>query len=715
MQIQYNGKSKILRRIVELVNRSQNVALRQDNTDKNTLYWTGLDGVEITVNIPSGAVKVDAELSETSTNPVENQAITKGLAQKADKSAIPTVGDGVLSVQRNGKSVGTFSANAAKDTAVNISVPEKVSELENDAGYGTYTKPTTGIPKSDLASGVQASLGKADTALQKHQDISGKLDKTGDASSTTASFAAASSRENVKTGEKLSVLFGKIAKWFTDLKAVAFSGSYKDLSDKPTIPDISGKQDKLTAGTNITIIGSTISAKDTTYGNASASVAGLMSAADKSKLDGINLVRYLRYNAAGGMIKGTWYKFASFNCTRYYNYSTAIFVAGFRYDVMGLFRITAGNAQGKPVASRVYISNITGDLRGIVGYIINGNTVNFFLKPGTGMYGYVARIGATAETGDFITQTDLVAATTEEAASIVPFTAAGTDVAFSNHSNETDKISNGTLRSGFYVNAAVNSTSGYTWFRMATCKISGAYETVNTTFLITNGMTGQGLLSCGIRNGGTGKTVESCTLVFSARNGSSVPPGMFRIVAINSDTGVTYELWGQITARWYGVRYTVLDERNISGGKYNNWKLESHSDADAKTAPTTGNYYVNSTDTSIATTLTDSGWVAMTLGSYAASGTVQYRTYGNQITITGKVVLKSEIRTNYHAPQSIANTKLDFSKIKGCSGFGRSSTGTGVYVQATRFGDDNIIDVFSIDSNIAAGATLYFTITGFID
>nr|DAZ25725.1 MAG TPA: hypothetical protein [Caudoviricetes sp.] len=715
MQIQYNGKSKILRRIVALVNRSQNVALRQDNTDKNTLYWTGLDGVEITVNIPSGAVEVDTELSETSTNPVENQAITKELAQKADKSVIPTVGDGVLSVQRNGKSVGTFSANAAKDTAVNISVPEKVSELENDAGYGTYTKPTTGIPKSDLASGVQASLGKADTALQKHQDISGKLDKTGDASSTTASFAAASSRENVKTGEKLSVLFGKIAKWFTDLKAVAFSGSYKDLSDKPTIPDISGKQDKLTAGTNITIIGSTISAKDTTYGNASASVAGLMSAADKSKLDGINLVRYLRYNAAGGMIKGTWYKFASFNCTRYYNYSTAIFVAGFRYDVMGLFRITAGNAQGKPVASRVYISNITGDLRGIVGYIINGNTVNFFLKPGTGMYGYVARIGATAETGDFITQTDLVAATTEEAASIVPFTAAGTDVAFSNHSNETDKISNGTLRSGFYVNAAVNSTSGYTWFRMATCKISGAYETVNTTFLITNGMTGQGLLSCGIRNGGTGKTVESCTLVFSARNGSSVPPGMFRIVAINSDTGVTYELWGQITARWYGVRYTVLDERNISGGKYNNWKLESHSDADAKTAPTTGNYYVNSTDTSIATTLTDSGWVAMTLGSYAASGTVQYRTYGNQITITGKVVLKSEIRTNYHAPQSIANTKLDFSKIKGCSGFGRSSTGTGVYVQATRFGDDNIIDVFSIDSNIAAGATLYFTITGFID
>ena len=259
MKIDYRGSSKILKRLAELVNRSQNIALRQDATDKNVLYWTDLDGVEITINIPSGSVEVDAELSETSTNPAENQAITKELAKKADKSDIPAVGDGTLSVQRNGKSVGTFSANAAKNTAINIPVPEKVSELENDAGYGTYTKPTTGIPKSDLASGVQASLDKADTALQKHQDISGKLDKTGDASNTTVAFSAASARENVKTGEKLSVIAGKIAKWFADLKTVAFTGSYNDLSNKPTIPDISGKQDKSTAVTHTanTAVGST--------------------------------------------------------------------------------------------------------------------------------------------------------------------------------------------------------------------------------------------------------------------------------------------------------------------------------------------------------------------------------------------------------------------------------------------------------------------------
>lgn len=298
MKIDYRGSSKILKRLAELVNRSQNIALRQDTTDKNVLYWTDLDGVEITINIPSGSVEVDAELSETSTNPAENQAITKEIAKKADKSEIPAVGNGTLSVQRNGKSVGTFSANAAEDASVNIPVPEKVSELENDAGYGTYTKPATGIPKSDLASGVQASLDKADTALQKHQDISAKLDKTGDASNTTVAFSAASARENVKTGEKLFVIVGKIAKWFADLKVVAFTGSYNDLANKPTIPDISGKQDKLTAGANITLSGNTISAKDTTYSNATTSKPGLMSATDKTNLNANTLARHTHSNKA---------------------------------------------------------------------------------------------------------------------------------------------------------------------------------------------------------------------------------------------------------------------------------------------------------------------------------------------------------------------------------------------------------------------------------
>lgn len=48
------------------------------------------------------------------------------------------------------------------------------------------------------------------------------------------------------------------------------------------------KQDKLTAGTNVTISNNTISAKDTTYSIATNSVDGLMSKSDKAKLDGLS-------------------------------------------------------------------------------------------------------------------------------------------------------------------------------------------------------------------------------------------------------------------------------------------------------------------------------------------------------------------------------------------------------------------------------------------
>lgn len=59
----------------------------------------------------------------------------------------------------------------------------------------------------------------------KKVDISGKLDKTGDGSNVTAAFTAATTRSNIATGEKLSVLFGKIAKWFADLGTLAFKST----------------------------------------------------------------------------------------------------------------------------------------------------------------------------------------------------------------------------------------------------------------------------------------------------------------------------------------------------------------------------------------------------------------------------------------------------------------------------------------------------------
>jgi len=85
---------------------------------------------------------------------------------------------------------GTYNSLTGKPT-----IPSKTSELQNDSGYLTqhqslaayrtsaaqdvidnakYSKPATGIPSTDMTSAVQESLAKADTALQSHQDISGK-------------------------------------------------------------------------------------------------------------------------------------------------------------------------------------------------------------------------------------------------------------------------------------------------------------------------------------------------------------------------------------------------------------------------------------------------------------------------------------------------------------------------------------------------------------
>lgn len=65
-----------------------------------------------------------------------------------------------------------------------------------------------------------------------------KLDKTGDAKDTVVTFEEATERANISTGEKMSTILGKIKKLFTDVKTVAFTGSYTDLTNKPTIPSV---------------------------------------------------------------------------------------------------------------------------------------------------------------------------------------------------------------------------------------------------------------------------------------------------------------------------------------------------------------------------------------------------------------------------------------------------------------------------------------------
>lgn len=57
-----------------------------------------------------------------------------------------------------------------------------------------------------------------------------KLDKNGDASEAVTEFEQEVLRENIESGETLSTTFGKVKKWFSEMKDVAFSGHAKDVA-----------------------------------------------------------------------------------------------------------------------------------------------------------------------------------------------------------------------------------------------------------------------------------------------------------------------------------------------------------------------------------------------------------------------------------------------------------------------------------------------------
>lgn len=95
-----------------------------------------------------------------------------------------------------------------------------VDSAIKDVKVTTDATPTQGSTNPVQSGGVYSALAN-------------KLDKTGDGSNVTAVFMAASTRINIATGEKLSVLLGKIAKWLGDLKALAF----KDKVDKTDLAD----------------------------------------------------------------------------------------------------------------------------------------------------------------------------------------------------------------------------------------------------------------------------------------------------------------------------------------------------------------------------------------------------------------------------------------------------------------------------------------------
>ena len=131
---------------------------------------------------------------------------------------------------------------------------------------------TNHLTVQDAAS-VTMEVSDAGTATVA--DLQRKLDKAGgDISDTVAATATASSAAYPipAAGDSFKVILGKIRKFFTDIKAAV------------TGLTISGRTITYTKADGTT---GTLTTQDTTYSAATTSKAGLMSAADKTKLDGI--------------------------------------------------------------------------------------------------------------------------------------------------------------------------------------------------------------------------------------------------------------------------------------------------------------------------------------------------------------------------------------------------------------------------------------------
>ncbi len=74
--------------------------------------------------------------------------------------------DAIIELENGGGGGGTTNYNALSNKPQIGGVTLEGNKTLAQIGAGTYSKPSGGIPKSDLASAVQTSLGKADTALQ---------------------------------------------------------------------------------------------------------------------------------------------------------------------------------------------------------------------------------------------------------------------------------------------------------------------------------------------------------------------------------------------------------------------------------------------------------------------------------------------------------------------------------------------------------------------
>lgn len=183
--------------------------------------------------IPAAQVNADWDASsgvaEILNKPTLAAVATSGSYNDlSNKPTIPAVNNATLTIQRNSATVDTFTANASVDKTVNISVPTKTSDITNDSGFITISSvPTkTSDLTNDGSDGTSTYVEADDLATVatsgSYNDLSNK--PTIPAAQVNSDWSAVSGVAEILNKPSLAT--------------VATSGSYNDLTNKPTIPTV---------------------------------------------------------------------------------------------------------------------------------------------------------------------------------------------------------------------------------------------------------------------------------------------------------------------------------------------------------------------------------------------------------------------------------------------------------------------------------------------
>lgn len=131
--------------------------------------------------------------------------------------------------------------NTADDYIKNKpTIPTNTSDLNNDSGFLDSSDIT--VTQVQTAGTKIATIDVDGNSTDLYAPTGGGgsytegdgIDITSNTISVDTTFTEASTRANIASGDTFSTILGKIKKFFTDLKTVAFTGAYSDLSGQPT-------------------------------------------------------------------------------------------------------------------------------------------------------------------------------------------------------------------------------------------------------------------------------------------------------------------------------------------------------------------------------------------------------------------------------------------------------------------------------------------------